>query len=264
MRKCVQDYGAKSRISPDRQLIQSLHLSDYSWLAHGSTTRLFPHVSGDRGDDVRKLRESLNVRKGPVFIADQKHTSNVAVADPAAVNKLSRDDCYIFPETDAIVCTVPEVSIAVFTADCLPIFIVSPRRRTTALIHAGWRGTIGRIATRAVECVCSTGVEVSDIDVWIGPAIAPSCYEVSPDLISLFVREFADASEAGITFAQGRMLNLEALNVFQLIASGVTPDRIHTSGMCTLHQSDLLHSYRAAGLTAGRIISLITMRESHE
>ena len=44
----------------------------------------------------------------------------------------------------------PGLLLAVQTADCVPILLVDPKKRAVAAIHAGWRGTLARIAQKAV------------------------------------------------------------------------------------------------------------------
>src|SRR5437868_7053877 len=51
---------------------------------------------------------------------------------------------------DAVVTAVRGVALAVQTADCVPILIADAAGQAVAAIHAGWRGTVGHIAERAV------------------------------------------------------------------------------------------------------------------
>jgi copper oxidase (laccase) domain-containing protein len=52
-------------------------------------------------------------------------------------------------------------------------------------------------------------------------------------------------------------LDLWRANRDQLIAAGVSPDRIYTSRLCTHTHADVFDSYRAAGPQAGRMAALI-------
>ena len=49
---------------------------------------------------------------------------------------------------DALITNVPGACIGVSTADCIPIILYDAEHRATAAIHAGWRGTVKRIAQK--------------------------------------------------------------------------------------------------------------------
>ena len=52
------------------------------------------------------------------------------------------------PDGDAIVSNEPGLALAVMVADCVPILLCDPARGAAAAIHAGWRGTCARVASR--------------------------------------------------------------------------------------------------------------------
>jgi copper oxidase (laccase) domain-containing protein len=56
------------------------------------------------------------------------------------------------------------------------------------------------------------------------------------------------------------MLDLERANRDQLVRAGLAPESIFASGLCTKTHHARLHSYRAAGAGAGRILAAIRTR----
>lgn len=74
--------------------------------------------------------------------------------------------------------------IAVLTADCLPILVGSSRDEFVAVIHGGWKGLVAGIIENAFKAFWQSGVSFEYLQVGIGPAIQPCCYEVSHSLIS--------------------------------------------------------------------------------
>jgi YfiH family protein len=153
-------------------------------------------------------------------------------------------------EADAIIEDNPGNAIAVKTADCIPVLLVDERRRAVAAIHAGWRGTAARIVQRAVKAMAQRfGTEPVDLHAAIGPGIGACCYEVGPEVMAQFG-------------GQGRgHLDLEAENRRQLEKSGVTPEKIYASHLCTMCRSDQFHSFRRDREAAGRLYSFIGIRE---
>ena len=56
----------------------------------------------------------------------------------------------LLPEADALVTAQRDVALAIFTADCIPIFIVDVKTPAIGIAHAGWRGTLARIAVNTL------------------------------------------------------------------------------------------------------------------
>jgi hypothetical protein len=145
---------------------------------------------------------------------------------------------------DALLENTPGSVVAVKTADCLPILLVDDRRRAVAAVHAGWRGTVARVAQRAVEAMCAQfGSLPGDLHAAIGPGIGHCCYEVGPEVAA----EFGQQGWAHVDLAEA--------NRRQLMHAGVTPERIYASNLCTMCRSEEFHSFRRDKEAAGRLYS---------
>ena len=79
---------------------------------------------------------------------------------------------------DAIVSNAPGVLAGVKTADCVPILLGDPNTGAFAAVHAGWRGTLADIVTKALERMSAEyGSGSRDVCVAIGPAAGACCYK---------------------------------------------------------------------------------------
>lgn len=241
---------------PELELVQSPNLKELPWLRHASTTRNFSPPGLNKLDEIRQLQARLGLAGLPAVYAQQKHTNNVGVVNRNTLD--TSDNRFVFPFTDAIVCGTPNVTISIFTADCVPIFFADKSARIIALAHAGWQGTLARIAEQTIDAMKAEGAEPEHITAWIGPAIGGCCYEVGIDLIDRFRAEFSDALSTGFEFHRDRILDLVALNQFQMEKCGIPAANISASQLCTLHRRDQFHSYRG-GSESGRIISSMTV-----
>jgi YfiH family protein len=148
---------------------------------------------------------------------------------------------------DGWITTAPGVLLTVTVADCVPVYLVVPGR-AVALLHAGWRGTAGRILARGVERLkAETGGRNSEIVMHCGVAICGACYEVGSEVmqgcgttaegdgpwhIDLRERLAAEASELGLT-------------------------SISSSAWCSAHDSTSFYSHRASRGTDGRMVAYI-------
>src|SRR5262245_57192028 len=98
---------------------------DLDWLEHGF---------GTRHSDVPTLIARLATMK-------QIHSAECIAAEGRTG---------VLGQGDALVENIPGHSVAVKTADCIPILLADTRRRAVAVVHAGWRGTVQQIAVRAI------------------------------------------------------------------------------------------------------------------
>lgn len=208
-------------------------------LVHGFGLR-FP---GPRAA-AREAAQSAFRDEGEVFFLQQVH--GCAVATPPWAEP---------PAADASVTGRPGTLLAIETADCLPVLIVDPIRRQAAAAHAGWRGTVARVAQSAVRAMMDAGSNASDLLVALGPSIGPCCYEVGPEVEAAFGPWGAPFFVTGA--ADRKHLDVAAANRVQLAEAGIDPARIDRVDHCTKCREDLFFSYRRDGAHAGRMISVV-------
>jgi YfiH family protein len=168
------------------------------------------------------------------------------------------------PECDAMITRREGVLLGIQTADCLPVLIVDPVTGTAAAIHAGWRGTAGRIVERTIaDLMLSGGVNPRNCIAALGPAACVDCYEVGQDVIDRYKKEFGYWRHLLTGFREGgkAQLDIIAANVRQLAFCGFASDRIHVARYCTMHQNELFFSYRREGKSnpggVGRLLSVV-------
>jgi YfiH family protein len=149
-------------------------------------------------------------------------------------------------EGDALVSNIADISLAIRTADCLPILMADPRNRAVAAVHAGWRGVVSKIAPKAIETMRQKfGTRPEDLIVAIGPGIGACCFEVGPEV----------AIQFGLT---GRTkVDLIGTMCRQLGRNGVSASQISASGLCSYCDSELFESYRRDREASGRMIAMI-------
>jgi len=159
-------------------------------------------------------------------------------------------------EVDALWTREPGRTLAIVTADCVPILLARKDGQAQAAVHAGWRGTLARILEHLGTTLRQHGESPSDWSAAIGPCAQPCCYEVSEDLS----RQFAEAFGSSCAPAP-RRIDLVAANCAQLANMGVTS--VDTSpALCTICSktpsgAQRFSSYRRDG-SGGRQLSMIS------
>jgi YfiH family protein len=167
------------------------------------------------------------------------------------------------PDGDAIVSNQPGLALAVMVADCVPILMVDPVAGAAAAIHAGWRGTCARVASKAVQIMQREfGSDPVNLRAAIGPSAGPEDYEVGASLIDAFLdagHRRADIDRWFIRSGGKPHLDLWTANGDQLIGAGLRSTQIHVCGLSTVSHPDVFDSYRVAGERAGRMAGIIVV-----
>jgi YfiH family protein len=210
-------------------------------------------------DDQREwasVADFMRVRPDRLLLIRQVHGTRVALA------RRGENGAWQRPEADIILSDDPEAAVGVRVADCAPILLVDPVTGAVGAVHAGWRGAAARASAVAVASMSGAfGTRPADLIAAIGPCLGQCCGEVGPEVVDAFRRTGADDAAIERWFARGcedrRQLDLAGANRDQLIDSGVNAARIFISGLCTKTSQQYLHSYRARGPEAGRMLGMV-------
>jgi hypothetical protein len=155
-------------------------------------------------------------------------------------------------QADAILSEERDEAVRVVAADCTPILMARRDGSAVAAVHAGWKGTLARIVSKAARAMTREGGR--DLVAYLGPAIGPCCYTVGAERVGLF----REAFPGWLSSDEGRdRLDLPAINVRLLKEAGVPNDAIHLEERCTACSVGLCCSYRRDGTSAGRMAALI-------
>ncbi|MBV8661023.1 MAG: peptidoglycan editing factor PgeF [Candidatus Dependentiae bacterium] len=174
--------------------------------------------------------------------------------------KFDDNQKYFFsPTGDYLFTQKLECGIGVVTADCLPIVLHDPITKTVGIIHAGWRGlSAGVFQITIQKIIDAIGVESSDLEIYLGPAARPCCYEVQQDFVDQFQKynndsEFFIKKESKIYFDSRTFILVLARNL------GISEEKIYTKyNVCTICNESYC-SYRREKEKARRQISMICL-----
>jgi YfiH family protein len=222
-----------------------------------STLNLGLQVGDDRDcviENRRRFCRALGTDLDSLVAARQEHTDNVAVVTAAERGCGAGDEATAIPSTDALITAEPGVVLSIYTADCVPVLLLDPRRRAFGLVHAGWRGTVAGIILKTLARMTAVfGTEPGDCLAGIGPSIGPCCYLVDEPVIRPLRERFSDWAELVRPAGPGQWrLDLWEANRRQLTAAGLLPVNVTVGGLCTACRTDLFFSHRAEKGRTGR------------
>jgi YfiH family protein len=162
---------------------------------------------------------------------------------------------------DALVSNTPNILLMVKTADCVPVLLADSTTGAFAAVHAGWRGTSASVVLGAIKQMQNEyGTRTEDLRAGIGPAANSCCYEVGREVIDQFKERFPESGHLFTPTREGHArIDLQTANRDQLIAAGVSSERIHTAPLCTMDRNDLFFSYRREKSVHGRVGRLMSV-----
>jgi YfiH family protein len=224
------------------------------------------HV-GDKHDTVKRnhqiVSQSLRFDLSSLVSCQQVHHNSIALIDKSYHKK----DCFLpdraLPETDGLVTDVPGITLMTRYADCVPLLFYSPKRRTVALAHAGWQGTLGHIGPKTVELLTREfKCQRDDIKASLGPSIGPCCYEISSMMADQAAKELITGEEYSEE-SHGKKLffNLWQANKKELHHAGIREENLYCAELCTSCNSDQFFSYRKEKRVTGRFGAFIGLCE---
>ena len=162
---------------------------------------------------------------------------------------------------DALVTDQPGVTVAVRTADCVPVLVHDPSRHVVAAIHAGWRGAVAGVVSRTITLMATRfGSTSSNLRVSIGPSAGSCCYEVDDLVLDRLRRGVPEWESIIRDYREHKArLDLKALIRRQVEEQGVPALSVSAVNLCTICQDQLFYSYRREGCVNGTMISGITL-----
>jgi YfiH family protein len=280
------------------QLLRSEKLGKLPWLVHAFSTRL-GGVSRVYGGNALNLGFTKHDSRAAVEYNRELFLKELGVADGprnwplVSLRQIHSDLIHQVdrvPEQplagDGMVTDTPGLVLAVQTADCLPIILADRKRRAVGVFHAGWRGTVKRIAEKGVgEMRKHFNSDPRNLVAAIGPGVQGCCYGVGEEVRTRFEGQFSYANRLfrevkesdpvrekyPLLFLTARapghgelpaklFLDLVEANRRQLLDAGVLAKNIDAEAPCTACHPELLFSFRAEKGVTGRLMGAAGIR----
>ena len=221
--------------------------------------RHFNNMSLSYGDTANSLasREKflrkLGIDYRDLICAKQTHADKTRCVGKEDKGKGALSYDTAIGDTDALITDEPDLPLAIFTADCLSVFLYDPKTPAIGLVHAGWKSSSKNIIAKAIQSMREKFSSRPEyLQAAFGPAIRSCCCEVGDD--------FNDYFPGGLIERGGRhYLDLPAINRKQMLDAGVKEANIFDSGGCTFCNNEEFFSYRKEGDSSGRIMSVIML-----
>lgn len=218
-----------------------------------------PRFTGDQEACYSEFRKELavsgNWEVNQFTYPRQTHSDRVVIVtsgtDPSAL-----------ADTDALITNEQGLIICVQTADCVPVLLFDPQKKVVAAVHAGWRGTVSKIAQKTIQQMSDKfGCQPGEIIAGIGPSIHMHAYEVGPEVVEAVESNFSNSPALlKPSLHSGKAyFDLWEANKTVLIESGIQEENIEIMGLCSFEHAGLFYSARRDGTDTGRMVSGISL-----
>ncbi len=203
-------------------------------ILHGFFTRRSP-VSPLKGRQAEAFLDAFSLRDAVSL--NQEHGTDI--------HAIGNGDRPL--KGDGILLYKRGIAGVINTADCLCVILVDPGFPMVSIVHAGWRGTLRKITSRAVGMMTERGAATQRMVALMGPSIRGCCYEVGSEVGDAFL-------EAGFpgdvfTSVNGSLhLDLAAANTHLVLDAGI--GSIFDTELCTYCSGDDFVSYRRGARNA--------------
>lgn len=211
-------------------------------------------------ENYNKIASELLLDGKNIVRPFQTHTNfvkNVTTEKGIFIEKLKDIDGLLTDRKDEV--------LSLTFADCMPIYLYDEKKNIIGNIHSGWKGTLNKIGKLAVEkMIKDYGSNPEDIICAIGPTIRKCHFEVDEDVKDMFYEAFKSSNIISLgQIKDGKQkyyIDTVLANINMMRDLGLKDENIIDSKICTVCNSDKMHSYRVDKNLAGRNTAIIAIK----
>lgn len=215
---------------------------------------------GDPRENVITNRERIFAAMGldvdSIYDVWQVHSDHVVISNtPRSLDQPHE-------KADAILTQNPNVTLFMRFADCVPILLYDPVEQVVGLVHAGWMGTVNKIALKTIKVMKEhLGCQPENIFAGIGPSIGVDHYVVQDDVAEK-VSEAFGASAKELLKANTTSFHFDLWQANRLLLQQAGVYAIELAGECTACDTIRWYSHRAERGKTGRFGALIRLKHT--
>lgn len=219
-------------------------------------------------DSYKKICNSLGIDYKNIVKTNQAHTDNIKIIKEKINKEFMDINLEEYKETDGMITNKQNLMLSTTNADCILLLFFDPVTKTIANVHSGWKGTLQRISVKTVEKMQKEfNCKPENIICCICPSIRKCHFEVDQDVKELFEKEFKDLQISESIDIMEKQQTHEKWNIDTVLINkiileqkGLKPENIIDSGICSVCNSDLIHSYRVEKQGYGLNTALILLK----
>lgn len=219
-------------------------------------------------NNYKNLCNSIGENYINIVKANQEHTDNIKTVNKKINDKepdIKVEEC---KKIDGLITNKSNLILTTTNADCILLLFFDPVTKTIANVHSGWKGTLQRISVKTVKkMVKEFDCKPENIICCICPSIRKCHFEVDEDVKDLFEKEFQDLQISKVEEIMKKQKDLEKWNIDTVLINkilleqiGLKQENIIDSGICSVCNSEVIHSYRVEKQGNGLETAMISLK----
>ena len=218
--------------------------------------------------DYENLGKCIDIKLNKMVKPNQAHTDKIQIVEKHILENEPDFNLEVYDKTDGLITNKKDIALATTNADCILLLFFDPVNKVIANVHSGWRGTIQRISVKTVQkMVNKFNCKPENIICCICPSIRKCHFEVENDVKEIFEKEFRDLKIEQNNDIMEKQKDKEKWNIDTVLINkillkqeGLKQENIIDSGICSVCNSDLIHSYRVERQGYGLATALIKFK----
>lgn len=219
--------------------------------------------------DYENLGKCIDIKLNKMVKPNQAHTDKIQIVEKHILENEPDFNLEVYDKTDGLITNKKDIALATTNADCILLLFFDPVNKVIANVHSGWRGTIQRISVKTVQkMVNKFNCKPENIICCICPSIRKCHFEVENDVKEIFEKEFRDLKIEQNNDIMEKQKDKEKWNIDTVLINkillkqeGLKQENIIDSGICSVCNSDLIHSYRVERQGYGLATALIKIND---
>ena len=219
--------------------------------------------------DYENLGKCIDIKLNKMVKPNQAHTDKIQIVEKHILENEPDFNLEVYDKTDGLITNKKDIALATTNADCILLLFFDPVNKVIANVHSGWRGTIQRISVKTVQKMINKfNCKPENIICCICPSIRKCHFEVENDVKEIFEKEFKDLKIEQNNDIMEKQKDKEKWNIDTVLINkillkreGLKQENIIDSGICSVCNSDLIHSYRVERQGYGLATALIKIND---
>ena len=211
------------------------------------------------------LGKAVNIELKDMAKPNQNHTDNVQIINKKVLTDKPDFNLDEYNKTDGLITSKPGIALGSTNADCILIYIFDPIKKVIANVHSGWKGTFQKIGEKAAQkMIKEYGCNPQDLIVCMCPSIRKCHFEVGEEVakeckkIFEYTGRITDIMEQ--TSEEKWHIDTILINRILFKNLGLKDENIIDSGLCSVCNSDIIHSFRVEKEGYGLATALIELK----
>lgn len=214
-------------------------------------------------NNYKELAAAIKSNYTHIIKPSQMHTKNVKCIEVKQSKEWPDFNSSKLNNTDGLITNIPNLMLSTMNADCILLLFYDPIKNVIANIHSGWKGTLQRISIETVNKMQKKyGSSPKDIICCMCPSIHKCHFEVEKEVKDKFKKEFSELNNFIFETIPNKKWNIDTININKkmLMNAGLREKNIIDSGICSICNSEQIHSYRAEGKNYGLATAIIEIK----